>query len=488
MKTKRSRLRACAGMLLVAAAALASRPALADFDSSAIGTTAGGFLQLAPGARAAAMGEAYSAVADEASALYWNPAALTRIESRSATLMHAPYLGSSFFDYAAYGQNLGDYGAVGAGVQYFSAGSIAQTENYAPVGSFTPYDLALSVGYGFRLKGMGLPLDGFSVGAAAKYVQSHILNSAQTGAVDFGLLSPAYLDEKLRLAFTWVNLGGTLKYEQARENLPMAMRLGGAYRIFKPWLASADVVFPRGDQPYAALGTEFVLATDKGMTFIGRAGYNSQTTPSVTGFTGVSVGAGFGFDRFCLDYAFVPFGGLGQAHRISLTARWGAKSALPPSSGSVSRPEPSPVASVPTPAAGTAESLNALLEALKDDAPEARVKAAIALGKLGNPLAVKPLTASLQDQSSLVRGAAADALGNLGDSRAVGPLIGLLQDPRPKVRALTARALGRLGDRRALTPLQRLAKDADPAVRDKAREAVKKLSQPNTENDDLLRR
>ena len=395
MKTKRSRLRACAGMLLVAAAALASRPALADFDSSAIGTTAGGFLQLAPGARAAAMGEAYSAVADEASALYWNPAALTRIESRSATLMHAPYLGSSFFDYAAYGQNLGDYGAVGAGVQYFSLGPITQTVNYAPIGTFTPYDLALSAGYGFTLQGMGLPLDGFSVGAAAKYVQSHILNSAQTGAVDFGVLSPAYLDEKLRLAFTWTNLGGTLKYEQARENLPMAMRLGGAYRIFKPWLASADVVFPRGDQPYAALGTEFVLATEKGMTLTGRAGYNTQTTPSVTGFTGVSVGAGFGFDKFCLDYAFVPFGGLGQTHRISLTARWGEKSASPPALGSITKPAPSPVASVPTPAAGAAESLNALLEALKDDAPEARMKAAIALGKLGSSLAVKPLISIL---------------------------------------------------------------------------------------------
>jgi len=474
-------------MLLVAAAALASRPALADFDSSAIGTTAGGFLQLAPGARAAAMGEAYSAVADEASALYWNPAALTRIESRSATLMHAPYLGSSFFDYAAYGQNLGDYGAVGAGVQYFSLGPITQTVNYAPIGTFTPYDLALSAGYGFTLQGMGLPLDGFSVGAAAKFIQSHILNSAQTGAADFGVLSPAYLDEKFRLAFTWTNLGGTLKYEQAKENLPMALRLGGAYRIFKPWLASADVVFPRGDQPYAALGTEFVLATEKGMTLTGRAGYNTQTTPSVTGFTGASFGAGFGFDKFCLDYAFVPFGGLGQAHRISLTARWGGKSAVPPAMGRIANPEPSPAVSAPAPAAAPTDQLSPLIKALEDDSPTARAQAATALGKLGNSSAVAPLIAVLQNQSSAVRGAAANALGKINDSRAVEPLIALLQDSEPKVRALAARALGRLGDGRALAPLQKLAQDADQTVRDKAQEAVKKLGQSNITIDDLLR-
>jgi hypothetical protein len=495
-------------LLTAAAAALGTAPSLAAFNTASIGTTGGEFLQLAPSARATAMGEAYAAVADEASALYWNPAALTRIESRSLTLMHAPYLASSFFDYAAYGQNLGQYGAVGLGVQYFSAGSITQTENYVPVGSFTPYDLALSAGY-------GLTLGGFSVGAAGKYIQSHILNSAHTAAVDFGALSPACLDERLRLAVTLTNLGGTLKYEQDRESLPTALRLGGAYRIFKPWLASADVVFPRGDQPYAALGTEYVLASAKGLTFTGRAGYNSQTATAVTGLTGASFGAGFGFDKFCLDYAFVPFGGLGQAQRISLTYNFGlaepavakpipsitteaspaAETPIPTITQTAplsfeyisTNTEPSPAASAAISTAASTDKLDSLIKELKDDDHIVRAKAAIALGELGGSPAVEPLIQALQDEAGAVRGAAADALGKINDSRAVEPLIVLLQDPKPKVRALAVRALGRLGDNRALAPVQRLANDADPTVREKAGEAIKRLQQPNAVLDDLLR-
>ena len=86
-----------------------------SFSSSAKGTTAADFLQLGVGGRAMGLGGAYTAVADDASALYWNPAGLTSVEKRDVTFMHAQYLQSSFYDYAAYAQNLGKYGAFGAG-------------------------------------------------------------------------------------------------------------------------------------------------------------------------------------------------------------------------------------------------------------------------------------------------------------------------------------------------------------------------------------
>src|SRR5271155_3166064 len=103
--------------LLIAASlcALATHGRASNFSSSANGTTAAEFLQLGVGARALTMGQAYTAVADDASALYWNPADMTQIQNHSVTLMRTAYIASSFFDYGAYAQNLGQYGALGAG-------------------------------------------------------------------------------------------------------------------------------------------------------------------------------------------------------------------------------------------------------------------------------------------------------------------------------------------------------------------------------------
>ena len=154
------------GWLALALCLLPGWSAGQSFSFAAKGTAAAQFLELGVGGRAMSMGGACTAVADGADALYWNPAGLVRVERNAATFMHAAYLDSSFYDYAAYARNLGDYGAVGLGLQYLNAGSITETDaNFNSVGSFTPYDLAASLGYAHRL-------GGFSLGGAVKYIHS----------------------------------------------------------------------------------------------------------------------------------------------------------------------------------------------------------------------------------------------------------------------------------------------------------------------------
>jgi len=258
------------------------------------------------------MGDAYAAAADEAGALYWNPAALTSIENRSALLAHAAYLDSSAYEYAAFAQRLGR-GAYGLGLQYFSAGSIPETDAAGvETGSFAPSDLAFSVGYARKL-------EAGSAGVAVKLVRSRILKTAQTAALDAGLLSAPQLDGRLRLAATVSNLGGSLRYDDAKEELPAAFRLGAAAALSERWTATLDLALPRDNRPYPALGTEYRVKTGERMRLALRAGFNARAVGDVEGFSGVSFGLGFTLDRAALDYAAVPFGDLGMTHRIGLS-------------------------------------------------------------------------------------------------------------------------------------------------------------------------
>ncbi|MBI3548799.1 MAG: PorV/PorQ family protein [Elusimicrobia bacterium] len=308
---------ACVAFLLVDGARAAT------FSSDAIGTTTAGFLKLGAGARAAAMGEAFSAVADDATALYWNPGALTRVPSKSATFMHAAYFASSSFDYASYAQNLGNYGAFGVGLQYFSAGAIARTDDTGTdVGSFSPNDLAVTGGYAYEMQNAPLSeLDGWSVGIAGKFVQSKIIATAKTGAADVGLLSRTYWD-RMRFAATVVNLGGRMTYLQGSEPLPVAGRLGASAKLTKRWTAALDFAAPRDNRPYAALGTEYWWPVGSSVRIAGRAGFNSRSIDGIDGFRAASFGFGLGVGGLGFDYALVPFGAIGLAHRMSLSLAW----------------------------------------------------------------------------------------------------------------------------------------------------------------------
>lgn len=290
---------------------------------SAVGTTGAPFLRLGPGARPIALGEAYTAATDDALSMFWNPAGLTRVRGSAASFMHAAYLGSSYFDYGAYARSLGSAGTVGVSVQYFSVGPISGYDAAGTdSGSFTPNDLAVAAGYARRFSDTG-PLGGYSAGFAVKRVRSTIIATAQTEAVDLGLQSPSCLDGRLRWGLAASNLGGRLKYERDGEPLPTTLKAGAEYRPNERWLLAADLASPRSNAPYGAFGAEYRYPVSARLAVAGRAGYNTAAVSDVGGFTGASFGMGLDVGGFASDFAFVPFGALGEAYRLSLSMRFG---------------------------------------------------------------------------------------------------------------------------------------------------------------------
>lgn len=299
---------------------LLALPAAAHEGEDHAAATAAEFLRVGVSARAVAMGEAYSAHADEASAIYWNPAALSRVEKRSATFMHAGYLEESTLDFGAYAHRITKAHAVGASFHYMSAGSIGGTDEFlSETEEFKPHDLAFGLGYAYQFQ-EGV-LGGYAVGGALKLIRSTIVDTAQTLAGDVGVLSPAFRD-RVRVGLSLANLGGGLKFGTETEPLPLTARLGTSLAISKRWFATLDAVKARDENAYVGAGTEYLVAASQAWSLAGRVGFSSRHSGDIDGVSGVAAGVGIGFKALALDYAIVPFGDLDTTHRASLTLKF----------------------------------------------------------------------------------------------------------------------------------------------------------------------
>lgn len=288
----------------------------AAFSDKDAGTRTGQFLKLPVGARAIGMGEAYTAVADDANSIFYNVAGLARLEKKGAEYMFSKYVEETSYHWVAFAMPISEtIGSAGIGFQYFTAGSIDETDIKASkVGTFTPSDLAVNLSYAKVL--MEIPL-----GLNLKIINSKIKESATTVAVDLGAQYNKLMDGKLLLGFTAQNLGGSLKFESESSKLPILIKLGSGYKVSDSWVAAADIVFPEDNSPTLALGTDYKYQIQEGMNLSGRLGYNSRGR-KVDGFNGVTIGVGFGFQMATLDYAWMPLGDLGSTHRISVGVKF----------------------------------------------------------------------------------------------------------------------------------------------------------------------
>src|ERR1019366_8604244 len=96
-------------------------PALLSTISWASGTSGGNVLSMGVGARAIAMGEAYTAQADDVSSLYWNPAGLGILNQSQASFMYNQAYEGLSFNNASVATPL-ENGGIGASLSYLSYG------------------------------------------------------------------------------------------------------------------------------------------------------------------------------------------------------------------------------------------------------------------------------------------------------------------------------------------------------------------------------
>lgn len=297
--------------LLVPLAALAG-------DES-VGTTSANFLKIAPHARPAAMGEAYSSLSDDEAANMYNPAGIARIDQNDFSATHIEWFQGIRLEHLGGVMNFGQMGAWGASVTWLQVDDIVRTQRtgttgdpasqFVELGNFSPHDMALNVSYAKPLN------PHLMAGGRLNVIQQNIDNSNGFGvSLDAGL---QYLNlfQGFDLGAVVHQLGSQVKVGDTPYAMPLIVNVGASY---SPFQKQVRVLY------------ESNLATDNAVqSGVGVEGWFWDTMALRGGYkfgylNGYTLGMGFKVEALKLDYAFIPYGELGNTQRLTVSYVFGA--------------------------------------------------------------------------------------------------------------------------------------------------------------------
>ncbi|MBD3271531.1 MAG: PorV/PorQ family protein [Elusimicrobia bacterium] len=290
--------------------------------ASDVGVTGAQFLKIGTGARPMGMGGAFTAVSDDGYASYWNPSGFARLEHQEISSTFLNYFEDVKFGFVGYARPIPRIGVIAGGVTYLTLDDIERRtgDTETADGTFGADDVCTSISYAQREPFKNI-LPDVDLGVTLKFISQKLDDEiAQTGALDCGALYHTPISN-LDIGMSISNIGPGQKFISERDPLPLLMRLGGAYRLLNDTLLIAsDLDHYLIDQKlYAGLGCEYWLLNMIGLRAGYRHGYHTDSLGSIVGLTG---GVSLRAFNIQLDYAFVPFGELGDTHRFSLSAKF----------------------------------------------------------------------------------------------------------------------------------------------------------------------
>jgi len=314
------------------------------------------FLLISPGVRAEGMGEAFVALADDASAVYWNTGGLAFQTGRELTIMHSnwlPQLASDiFYDFLAYKHHVPGLGTFGASITYLNLGEQNVTLETGPevVDHFTSYDFAVSAAFGTLLS------ENLGVGLNMKIIRSNLAplgvgkekgkGQAWSFGVDIGVLYKAPFLKGLSFGANLANMGPKIVYIDAdqADPQPTNLKVGLAFRLLDQeynkitLTADANKLLVRrykdgrSDPFYKAIFTAWAdepikeefkdIISHVGLEywysdlFALRVGYWYDEIGKVKPYT---FGAGLKYSLYQFDFGYIA---AGQGHPLSDTMRF----------------------------------------------------------------------------------------------------------------------------------------------------------------------
>ena len=288
--------------------------------NSRVGTTAYSFLKIGVGARAVALGGAFVGLADDETALFFNPAGISQLGQKSYTLSYNNFLTDIQSGFLGYIHPYSEKITLGAYINYINYGSFTETDIEGKnLGDFGAGDFSLGLAYAQILN------PSLSLGVGSKFIYGKLEDySSDALAFDLGVLY-RFKDNRTKMGFAARNLGFQLKgYTKAhKESLPVVMELGLSHHLRGlPLIFTFESAKPLDNDFHFDLGGEFLGAKP----LIVRLGWSSfgenfKTDSSKDNLGGFSLGFGVLWKIYRLDYAYSSYADLGGVHRVSISGK-----------------------------------------------------------------------------------------------------------------------------------------------------------------------
>ncbi|MFH1957034.1 MAG: PorV/PorQ family protein [bacterium] len=282
------------------------------------------FLKISPGAGPVGMGGAYTAIANDINALYYNPAGISGIRQNQIGATHTEWLEGINYDFAG-GVIPVRSGSIGISAVYLTTGKIeGRDESGNKSNDFYSSDLAIMLSHARQIN------TNMQLGGSIKLIRQSIADENADGfAIDAGVMRK--ISGRVNLGLTIRNLGPKMEFIDEKYSLPLSVIAGTSYNLVGIFNLAMDIAYEPVDKKRTiCLGTEFFPM----QFFALRAGYlfqavgalynsgNNISNSKVTEQNGLGGGIGIKVLGYNLDYAIVPYSNLGTTQRISFTAKF----------------------------------------------------------------------------------------------------------------------------------------------------------------------
>ena len=321
-------------------------PASAQFRKA--GTTGAAFLKVGVGARAVALGSAYTTVPNEANQVFWNPAGITQARGKTQVALSYNKWIADLNQYAlAVVRNCGDMGTFGISIQTLGVSGITADRDIVPAfaeDEYTPFETKTSLSYDFGDMALGVTwardiTDRLSVGVTGKMISETMDDeTASSVALDVGAIYHiGYRGARLGARIN--NLGSDMKFYELSDPIPLVFSVGAAIDAWEDEAQGikvtvlADATKPQDGEQHVYSATEITIKNMLSLRTGYKLNYMGVADEKVDETTGERYEAdrteegmtfGLGLDvpgapyEVVVDYAYTSFGILDGVHRMSL--------------------------------------------------------------------------------------------------------------------------------------------------------------------------